>query len=177
MKSYVLVAFLLIFASLLTSINTGDWTFFELGFGLATLIYIGTKIIAEKFGGDTEKGLSSVFGTLIFLVVLVSIFSIFATLIYNQASSTTNVLYSMDKMKQTVMFQESYEENVTYLMVSEPITITYIIYPNGTVQSTNIAVHSQIPVSKILGKQQWVIIVSNTGYWYNVTNITVPTIR
>lgn len=123
-----------------------------------------------------KKGLSSIFGTLIFLIVLVSVFSLYVTLIYNQASSTTNILYSINKVKQTVLFQEGYEKNGTYLVVTEPVTITYVIYPNGTVQSTNITVYSQIPVSKILGKQQWAIIVSNTGQWYNLTNITIPTI-
>lgn len=55
MKSYVLVSFLLIIASLLAFINTEDWNFLEVGFGLAAVIYIGTKIIAEKFGGDTGQ--------------------------------------------------------------------------------------------------------------------------
>ena len=55
MKSYILVAFLLILASILSFINTGDVTFLEVGFGLALLIYIGVKIIAEKFGGDTGQ--------------------------------------------------------------------------------------------------------------------------
>ena len=54
MKSYEIVAFLLVLASILTFINTGDVTFLEVGFGLAILIYFGTKIIVEKFGGDTE---------------------------------------------------------------------------------------------------------------------------
>ena len=123
-----------------------------------------------------KKGISTILGTTIFLLVLVAIFSLFIFLIFNQTNATTNVLESVDKAKQNVLFFESYENNETYLVVSEPVNITYIIYPNGTVQSVNIAVHYQIPVSKILGNESWAIIVTNTGEWYNLTKITVPVI-
>ena len=123
------------------------------------------------------KGISNIIGTVFFLLIAISTFSMFIFVINEQSFATGKSLQASNKLVQHSLFLISYKKNITYLAVTSPVNITYIIYPGGTIKKTDISIQSQIPIENITGNQKWVIIITNQGTWYNVSNVTVPVFK
>mgnify|MGYP001772507187 CR=1 FL=1 len=123
------------------------------------------------------KGISNIIGTIFLLFITVSLFAVFLFLTDKQANVTQQNLQVANERVQHALFLIGYENNKTYLIVTSPVTITYIIYPNGSIVKANITVSSGIPIEKITGGQEWAIVVTNQGTWYNVSNVSIPVIK
>ena len=54
MKSYVLMALLMIFAGILSVINTGNLEVLGAGILIGLLLLFGVRYIIEKFGGEVD---------------------------------------------------------------------------------------------------------------------------
>ena len=124
-----------------------------------------------------KMGISTIFGTIFFLIIVVAVFAVFLFELNKQTDTTIRSMYAYNRMAQHALFALAFNKNITYLVVTSPVNITYIIYPNGSVIQTYIQVHSMIPIKNITENQKWAVIVTNQGTWYNVSNISVPVIN
>ena len=123
------------------------------------------------------KGISNIIGTVFFLLIAISVFSLFIFIANEQLFATEKSLQTYNKLAQHSLFLISYKKNITYLVVTSPVKITYIIYPNGTIKKTDIFIQSQIPLENITGNQKWAVVVTDQGTWYNISNVTVPVFK
>ena len=54
MKSYELMSLLMVFAGLLSFVNTGNLEVLGAGILIGLLIYFGVKFVIEKFGNEVD---------------------------------------------------------------------------------------------------------------------------
>ena len=123
-----------------------------------------------------KKGISTIIGTLIFLQIIAVSVLLFLYVINMETLKTTSTMEAFDNETQHALLLESYSNNQTYLVVTSPVVITHVIYPNGTATNTSIVVKYSIPATKILGKEKWAVIVTNEGTWYNISVLNITTI-
>ena len=122
-----------------------------------------------------EKGLSSIIGAIIFILI----FTIALVLIINLTINESNVSIhenqnGLNNVLGKPLLYEYFDKGVTYLVTTYPTVITYIYYPNGSFVSTHILVKERIPVLELLNGYPWTIVVTDQGVHYNVTLLKVP---
>ncbi|WP_240938776.1 hypothetical protein [Metallosphaera hakonensis] len=58
---------------------------------------------------------------------------------------------------------------------NEPVTVKYVIFPNGNIQKLNMTLSSDpLSVQPLLGGYNWAILVTDQGQTYNISNIQEP---
>ena len=124
----------------------------------------------------TTKGISTIIGSIFLIQIITISVVLFLYVINNETYTVTHATKAFDNVSQFAVLMESYSNNKTYVITTSPIIITHVIYPNGTITNTSIAVKYTVPASTILGQQKWAVIVTNEGTWFNVTPINVTVI-
>ncbi len=126
-----------------------------------------------------KKGISSILGAIVIIqIVALSL----ALILY--LTSLNSKIYNAE---YTQMMDELQNAPITVLPTVDgpkilssttyPISIKYIIYPNGDITSTNIPIPSDGTYISFNG-YPWMIIVLNNGQWYNISDqrIVIPNI-
>ncbi|AOL16271.1 hypothetical protein BFU36_05670 [Sulfolobus sp. A20] len=128
---------------------------------------------------NRKKGISSILGA----IVVIQIVALSLALILYFTSLNTKIYDA----EYTQMMSELQNAPITVLptingpkilsSTAYPISIKYIIYPNGAITSTNLPIPSDGTYINFNG-YPWVIIVLNNGQWYNISDqrIVIPNI-
>ena len=122
-----------------------------------------------------KKGISSIIGGVVFLLILALSTILVVHVINTETNTMQKNVYTLEKnVKQKPLLYEYFDSGVTYLMSSYPTTITYIYYPNGSFVPVHILLNERVPVLQILNGQPWAVVITSDGAYYNVSLFRVP---
>ena len=129
------------------------------------------RILTSK---KARKGISSIIGAIIFLLIMVSTLEVALYIVQQQAGIGVRSAEYLQSINEVPQIYEVYHEGVTELEATQPVLITHIILPNGEMLNTSILLQGAMSILNITQGKPWAIIVTSRGTWYNVTPIKLP---
>ncbi|MEM0373007.1 MAG: hypothetical protein QXV69_08480 [Sulfolobaceae archaeon] len=117
------------------------------------------------------KGVSTVIGSIIIILILISSLALVYIIINNQNNLQQDAINEINNAMNKPILNELLINGEPYIISTKSTILSYIIYPNNSIKKLDIPIQSRIPIKEILGNASWAILVTRDGYWINVTNI------
>ncbi|MEM3914623.1 MAG: hypothetical protein QXX67_04725 [Metallosphaera sp.] len=114
-----------------------------------------------------RKGVSGIIASIILIIIFISAVSVilyFQNVSFQGIRAVTSDLNNIPASIVELPGDRVYSDR--------PVTIAYVIYPDGETEQLNMSISSDpVSISSIIGGYKWAILVTNQGEYFNVSNI------
>ncbi|MEM4146608.1 MAG: hypothetical protein QXH41_02905, partial [Metallosphaera sp.] len=114
-----------------------------------------------------RKGVSGIIASIILIIIFISAVSVilyFQNVSFQGIRAVTSDLNNIPASIVELPGDRIYSDR--------PVTIAYVIYPDGETEQLNMSISSDpVSISSIIGGYKWAILVTNQGEYFNVSNI------
>ncbi|QKQ99284.1 hypothetical protein GWK48_01735 [Metallosphaera tengchongensis] len=122
------------------------------------LIYIGK---------NRKKGISGIIASLVLVIVFISTVTV-TLYIENQTFNGLNTVSKQLLNTPSTLIELPGDQ----VYSNRPVSIKYVIYPNGQIQEENLKITSTpMDISGVLGGFGWALLVTSDGQSFNISNI------